>query len=898
VSLHLIFVASERAMIGRTLGHYRVLDKIGSGGMGDVYRAEDIRLGRAVALKVLPEAFWRDEERQARLSREARVLASLNHPNIAVLHGLEKEDEVDFIVLELVEGETLAARIARGPLSFEEALPLFRQIAEALEAAHAKGIVHRDLKPANVKITPEGKVKVLDFGLAKSTMPPSSPGELSESPTMSRPMTESGMILGTAAYMSPEQARGDAVDKRTDIWAFGCCLLEALTGTAPFLGRTVSDTIAKILQREPDWASVPPSVRALLERCLRKDPERRVRDIADVRIELEECRSERKVSPRWFYAAAAVVVVGVSVFFLREDTPGTSVPRLTNPVQLTFALGVEDFPTWSPDGRTLAYTATAIDYETVDRGDIWVTQTGKTQPVNRTVDHPGGDCCPSWSPDGSEIAFWSAREGGGYFVMSALGGPARKLVEVEGEVFSAPQWSSSGEELAAIRVDSSGPFVLIMNVKTQKSSRLELPGRTGYRLDLAWSPDRHFFAYGDGNQGLDVTRLWVLRASDGEATPVTDGLSKVWSPSWSTDGRHLYFVSNRGGSMDLWSQEIATDGMPIGQPDAVTVGIEMRQATFSRDGTKLAYSRGRYVANVFRVPILEERVATWEDAEQITLEHAHVEYFDVSPNGERLALSTDRSGNKDLWILTIATGDMIQLTSDPTPDWYPTWSPDGSELLFYSYRSGNREIWVLPLGGGPPRQLTDGKADSAESWYPFWSPSGREIAFSRASGVLSDIHVIPRGGGASRFVAKSVAGTGNYVPVWSKDEESIVFQADGFLWQVSARGGDPERLTRGSAQCPRWSKDGRHIFFPGYRERAGNLWALSLENGEERPLTDLKGRPGRLGYQGLAVDKEYVYFRWEEDTGDIWVMDVVQDEELEARVEAEGWESVHPILRR
>ncbi|MGH9389950.1 MAG: hypothetical protein ACRD1Z_10065 [Vicinamibacteria bacterium] len=220
---------------------------------------------------------------------------------------------------------------------------------------------------------------------------------------------------------------------------------------------------------------------------------------------------------------------------------------------------------------------------------------------------------------------------------------------------------------------------------------------------------------------------------------------------------------------------------------------------------------------------------------------------------------------------------MIQLTSEPTPDWHPMWSPDGRELLFYSYRSGNREVWVLPLGGGPARHLTEGKAASAESWLASWSPSGREIAFSRSSGVIADIYVLPAQGGASRQVAKSAATGGNWHPVWSPDEETLVFWAGYFLWRVPAKGGEPGRLTKGPGHYPTWSRDGRHVFFTGIRERAGNVWALSYEEGTERPVTDLKGRPGRLGFECLATDDRYVYFRWEEDTGDIWVMDVVTE---------------------
>src|SRR3990172_9482452 len=274
-------------MIGTTLSHYQVLEKLGAGGMGVVYRARDAKLGRDVAIKVLPADLSHDAERLSRFEREARLLASLNHPNVATLHGFEEASGTRFLVMELVEGETLADRIARGPILIDEALSLFRQMAEGLEAAHDKGIIHRDLKPGNVKVTPEGKVKVLDFGLAKVFSAGPASGPQSESPTVTRIPSESGVILGTAAYMSPEQARGKTLDKRTNVWSFGCCLFEALTGRAAFLGETVSDTLAQILEREPPWGALPRrtprSIRKLLERCLTKDPSMRLHDIAEDR---------------------------------------------------------------------------------------------------------------------------------------------------------------------------------------------------------------------------------------------------------------------------------------------------------------------------------------------------------------------------------------------------------------------------------------------------------------------------------------------------------------------------------------------------------------------------------------------------------------------------------------
>ncbi len=312
------YVLSKGSLVA---GKYRIIEEIGRGGMGVVYKAEDTKLARKVAIKVLPEIFTADPERLARFEREARVLASLNHPNIAAIYGVEEADGKRFLVLELVEGETLAERLSRGALSLEETLEVCRQIAEGLEGAHEKGIIHRDLKPSNVKITPERKVKILDFGLAKAFHDQTSEVDISKSPTITADMTQPGVILGTAAYMSPEQATGKPVDKRADIWAFGCILFECLTGKRAFLGRTVTESIAAILRGEPDWDSLPAdtpgNVRTVLRRCLQKDPRRRLRDIADARLEIEAPAaypSEAVTAPRrfsllWLAAGTAVTLL-------------------------------------------------------------------------------------------------------------------------------------------------------------------------------------------------------------------------------------------------------------------------------------------------------------------------------------------------------------------------------------------------------------------------------------------------------------------------------------------------------------------------------------------------------------------------------------------------------------
>jgi len=366
----------------------------------------------------------------------------------------------------------------------------------------------------------------------------------------------------------------------------------------------------------------------------------------------------------------------------------------------------------------------------------------------------------------------------------------------------------------------------------------------------------------------DLTRLWVFRTADEQGFAVTDGRTRVWSPTWSMDARTLFFLSNRGGSMDLWQQALRSDGTPEGNPQPVTVGLGMRRAVFSPDGTKLAYSRGRRVSNLWRVPIREDRPATWADAEQMTFDQAFIESADMSPDGERLVFRSDRSGYLDLWILPVGDGEMIQVTNDPTPDVFPMWSPDGTEIAFDSHRSGQREIWITPVSGGPARQLTDGKATGKTSGQAAWSPAGHEIAFLLWGD--GDIHVIPSEGGEARPLTSRPEGA--WQPDWSPDGEWLVFQGGAL---VPVAGGEPKFL---DADKARWSNDGKQIFFTGRGERAGNLWAVTLEDELERPMTELTGKRGTLGDSCLTTDGEYLYFCWREALGDIWVMDVITDE--------------------
>ena len=891
------------ALLGTRLGPYEIDSLLGVGGMGVVYRARDTRLRREVALKALLPAVADDPDRLARFSREAQLLASLNHPNIAQIHNVEEWNGIRLLDMELVEGSTLAERVADGPLALDEALAIARQIATALEAAHERNIVHRDLKPANVKLRPDGTVKVLDFGLSK-VMDEGVDG--SHPARQAADQTTPGVLLGTASYMAPEQAKGKAVDKRADIWAFGCVLFEMLTGRRAFDGDGAVEALVAVIEHDPDYrllpADTPVSVRRLLRQCLEKDSARRLDSAAVARREIDEVSAstarrtaavrgaiDRMLptdSSRLLRWAVGTIAVGVALALALGDY-GTAersetearVPRLQNAVQVTFSLDVESYPAWSPDGRRLAYQASEGGWYYVGNHDIWVADVGRGEPTNITRGHPGNDRMPSWSPDGRNIAFFSDRDAAwGVYLVPATGGDARLILalpDAERVAGSAPRWSRDGGSLFVSTRHAGENLVLVLSLATLQTTRVTLPEHDGnVCFDLAVSPDGRRFAYVEGGSGeTEVTRLWTAASSGVDAVPLTDGQTNVWSPTWSGDGRAIFYVSNRGGSMDLWQQAVTADGRPVGDARAVTQGLGIRSAAFSADGTRLAYTHGRRVSNVWRVPILSERPASWSDAVQLTAERAFIEFVNASPRGDRLAVSSDRRGNQDLWLLSARDGAMTPLTSDPTPEWAPRWSPDGEEIAFYSYRTGNRDVWVMSAGGGPARPLT---AHPAQDRNPRWSPDGGEVLFHSSRPENRGWWIVGKSGGQPRFVMSS-GDSGDDGADWSPDGQSVVLSTRGRLYRVPRAGGNPVLLpsTGERPYSPQFSRDGHSIYYgvvTGPRE-AHDLWRVSLVDGSISPLTNLQGRRGRLGYV-FSADAQYLYFTWGEDDGDIWVIDV------------------------
>ena len=733
---------------GTRLGPYDVLSALGAGGMGEVYLARDSKLQREVALKVLPESVSADPDRLARFEREAQVLAALNHPHIGAIYGLQESGRVTALVLELVEGPTLADRLAQGAVPLDEAIPLAREIAEALEAAHEAGIVHRDLKPANIKVRPDGAVKVLDFGLAKALDPATGPGQramgLSNSPTLTARGTEAGMILGTAAYMAPEQARGRTVDKRADIWAFGVVLFEMLTGHRLFEGETISDTLAAVLTKDVDWsrlpAMTPSSIRQLLRRCLERDPTRRLRDIGEARVVLADtpalmapsARDDRPSRSRafWPVLAAAMALSAAGGFFLGWARPRPVTTSVASTfAQLTDRPGIERQPTISPDGRSVVFVSD-------ERGndDLYLLRVGGRNVVPLTADSNAADTAPAFSPDGARIAFRSERAGGGIFVMDATGESVRRVTDAGYD----PRWSPDGQAL----VVAGEPVIDPMSRHTQ-STLWVVNLSDGARRTVAdadavggrWSPSGRRIVYWGRTRNAQRDIRTV--ASDGSQTstpvPVTDDAAVDWSPVWSPDGRHVYFASNRGGTMNLWRIPIDEgSGRVLGPPQGVTTPAAWAGwFEFAADGRQMVFAEQDERATIWSAA-LDPVKAVITGTPRMVIEGRAINSIDLSADGSRVAFSQRGNPWEAVGVIRTDGTGWSRLTDDSQFHRMPAWSPDGGRIAFYGALGS---LWTIDADGSAPVEIAV-PPNETTLVYPVWSPDGRLIVASGPAQLL------------------------------------------------------------------------------------------------------------------------------------------------------------------
>lgn len=716
--------ASRRSFVGQRLGPYDLQELLGAGGMGEVYRARDTKLDREVAIKILPPVFTNHSDRLARFNREARVLAALNHPHIAAIYGFEQAGDLHGLVLELVDGETLAERLARGPLPLAEALPIARAIAEALDIAHEKGIIHRDLKPANVKIRTDGAVKVLDFGLAKALNDPS------PSPSITTGLSVDGLVLGTPAYMSPEQARGKPVDKRADIWAFGCLMYEILTGRPAFPGETATDTLAAVLSRDPNLAALPPgtpaSIVRLLRRCLEKDPRHRLRDIGDARLELDSDVEGAVAGPasrmswwrsrRTAWTLAALALTATSWLIVdRMRAPASSSIVEVNLERLTYDAGITTMPALSPEGELLAYASNRSG-----RGDldIWVSRTAGGSPL-RLTDDPADDHSPDFSPDGKQIVFRSDRAGGGVYLVPAFGGTARLLIEGG----KRPRFSPDGSSIAYWTGPSRGlaprpgSQVLVAPLDGGRPTRLALDLPTAQ--DPVWSPDgRSLLVLGRGADHSEDERFdWWWVPVDGRpavktglyATTIlgkTLPIQHEGSPAvWHESGVLLTALG------DLWSIPLsAADGRLAGPPERLTaITGRVAGSTRSRDGA-IVFASTQSQRAIERVQIAEPGraaapVRLYVDNRRVALRPS------VSADGSLIVFEQFFDTYREIWSLALPSGKQeLVLQAEDSVFAGATVSPDGKQIA-YSVGLNSAVLprsFVVDVSRGVPRQVCEG----------------------------------------------------------------------------------------------------------------------------------------------------------------------------------------------
>ncbi|HEY2432370.1 MAG TPA: protein kinase [Vicinamibacterales bacterium] len=721
---------------GTRLGPYEIISHLGSGGMGEVYRARDTRLNREVAVKVLPPLFAQDPERLARLEQEARAAAALNAPGIVAVYDIGTDTSSGqprlFVVMELLEGETLRARLDGGAMAPRKAAEYAAQIALALDAAHTRGIVHRDLKPDNLFLTSDGRIKVLDFGLAKVAT-----GSNPSSMTTGVGATAAGTVLGTVGYMAPEQVRGEPADGRSDIFALGATLYEMLTGRRAFVRDSAVETMNAILKEDvpeitPETgAAIPGALQSILSRCLEKGPEDRFHSAHDLALALQAAGrggatpsgAERAVVARsgprlGLLVGIAGVTAGVAGVALAMARPSRTPagPAVVSVRQLTELPGAELNPDVSPDGRQVIYASAASG-----NLDLYLLRAGGGHAIDLTPNSPTADSQGAFSPDGERIAFRSDRDGGGIFVMGATGESVRRVTTVGFD----PRWSPDGKRLAYASEAVDDPYsrlvrseLWIADVESGETRKLW----AGDGVQPAWSPSGTRIAFWASTRGQ--RDIWTIAVAGGAPRAVTADTATDWAPEWSPDGRWLYFVSDRAGSPNLWRVAIdQQSGAVLGDPEAVTNGTRsMGVARFARDGARMVMTA---VDRTFELSLYDFDPAQPDriGKPRSTIHSPSLGWCQPSATAEWLAC-TSRSGHEDIVLMRPDGSETRRLTDDAVRDRLPNWSPDDRTVAFMSARSGEWQLWSIAVDGSGLRQLTEFPAGVL---WAVWSPDGRRM---------------------------------------------------------------------------------------------------------------------------------------------------------------------------
>ncbi len=885
---------------GASLGPYEIISPIGEGGMGQVWRARDGRIGRDVAIKVLPKAFVEGDEHLWRFEQEARAAGALNHPGLVTIFDVGTTDGSPYIVMELLDGETLRDAIGGGTpaaLPLKKAIEYAVQIASALAVAHEHGIIHRDLKPENIFVTSDGRLKILDFGLAK--LAPEASDENGRHETARR-ATSAGIAIGTPGYMSPEQVRAQPIDRRTDIFSFGSVLYEMLSGRPAFEGASAVETMHAVLSTEPPPLSdidpgIPSGVEAVVAHCLEKNPRDRFQSARDLAFQLQMLPEGRRMATasrplmplrkRWPSRAAIMVVplalAAAAGGFLLRGLGGA--PKATQRTfkQLTFADGVESSATFAPDGKSFAYVST----ESGNR-DIYLQRVDGRMAINLTKDSPDDDAEPAFSPDGSLIAFRSERDGGGIFLMGATGESVRRLTDFGHN----PSWSPDGTRIV---VSSQGielrphvrplPGNLWIIDRRTEARRLLLRGEAGMvdghisdGVQPRWSPHGKriafwgVFPYPGGER-----HIWTIdpdaRQPAQTLVRATSDPAFYWNPVWSPDGRYLYFGSDRDGTVNLWRIPVdETTGKATGEAEPLSLPASFAgNFSFSQSG-ELAYTS---VSREYRLLAFPFDGETGNAGPPRPLFGGTQEIFsfEPSPDREQVAFTTG-GAQEDLFLANVATGRITQMTNDAARDRVVTWSADGKALYVYSNRDGPYQIWSIRSDGSGLAEITNAddlkRRGARNVMLPNASPDGRTLV-AQTDGPNVLIHL-------DRPIGQRLETIGGPVTLaaakWSPDGRQLVGDAgDGGFAVYDIRTHHAEKvLDRGVS--PHWLPDGRRIVF--FEQRSIGIFNLGSRRVTTAAFTAPTGVD--LSYESvrarLSRDGSTLYARQMLEQGDIWIL--------------------------
>ena len=883
---------------GTQLGPYEVLSPIAAGGMGEVYRARDSRIGREVAIKVLPEAFAASPDRLRRFELEVNVTGALNHPNIVAVHDVGAHEGVPYVVYELLDGQTLRALLegASRPTA-RKCAELALQMARGLAAAHEKGIVHRDLKPENLFVTTDGRLKILDFGLAKredASDAPLEPGAMVPRISMQSTVpghTNPGTRLGTVAYMSPEQVRGVAVDHRSDIFSFGTVLYEMVSGRTAFRRATSSETLAAILTEDPPGLPelFPPPLQTLVWRCLEKSPSERFQSARDLSFALESVlsgvqseggsgRSGRSFPPvppsrppwrRAVFVAGAVAALVMAALAGRTlipsgRGPAPSGPRQVTPRQVTSEPGVETDPALSPDGTLVAYSAVGAKGADLRLKDV------RGGPELRLTDGAAADTLPAWFPDGSALAFVSSRDGReGIWRIHHLGGePSRLLADARD-----PAVSPDGRHLAFTRNAPSGHTRIgVAVIGSPETARLVTGDRDGDPLwdhrFPAWSPDGRWLCYSD------VLDLWIVGADGGPARRLTRDHARDTHPVFAPDGRHVYFSSGREGTRAIW--RVALDGASL---QRITFGTGPEtHPSLALNATRLAYTTYSAQPDL----TLVHRVT----GERIRLPGpGPIEAPVFLPGGRGIVYGLNRDNDWDLWLQPLERGRPAgaprRLTDQPGAEAVAAPTPDGRWVAYCRVLGRERNLWLIPAEGGAPRPLVQ---HASISIHPAWSPDATSLAFASDRDGREHLYVAPvRDGTVVGVPTRLTEGeVTDRFPAWSPDGRRLAYiREEGVsseAWVIPVDGGaPPRRVTNGAgARCARFEPDGRALLVGGsWGGRSLTLMRVPVEGGRPEPLPhpiDLGDISAAILFN-LSPDGRWVVFDERQSRGHVWVLE-------------------------